>query len=378
MYCTQCGTPAVPGGRFCANCGHPHGGAAPVATVVEPVFAGFWLRAGAFLIDWGILGAIAYFGLVVSSMIALGMTVGLTESSPPENPFAALEGFAWLWLLFAAVPWLYHALFASSRRQATPGKMACGLKLTSLSGERIGFGRATARYFASWLTSLTFLVGYLTVAFTRKRQSLHDLIARTVVVGAKVEPAQVAGAAPAQQLSGWVVALIAAGCSIFPLGILAAIAIPAYHDYTIRSQVVEGIQLAADYKAGVEAYLDDNGRWPESEADLADRASLEQSVAGSRTVDSIEVWNGTVVIAYGPKANPRIREHLVSLRPFVTDEGRVVWQCGNASLEDSIGVEARPKGEGATDSDVGVTSVVDRYLPSACRTDHQPSDEGDG
>lgn len=377
MYCTQCGTPAVAGGRFCANCGRPHGAAAPVAAAAEPVFAGFWLRVGAFAIDSGILGAIAYFGVMVTSMILIGAAFGIAASEPPGNPFAPLAGFGWLWLLAIAVPWLYHALFESSRKQATPGKLACGIKLTNLAGERIGFGRATARYFASWLTSLTFLIGYLTVAFTGKRQSLHDMIARTVVVGAKVDPAQVAGAAPAQQMSGWVVALIAVGCSIVPLGTLAAIAIPAYQDYTIRSQVTEGLSLASGYKERVQAYADANGRWPESEAELPDRAPLEQATEGSRYVDSIEVWNGTIVVAYGPKSHARIRDHLVSLRPFVAGDRSLVWQCGNATVDGEAAIEARPAGDKATDSDVGVTSVVDKYLPASCRLDFVQPAEGD-
>ena len=368
MYCTQCGTQAVAGGSYCANCGHPHGVEAPVAlTTDESVYAGFWLRLGAFAIDRGIMVAIFYFGLMFTSIVFFGVVLGL-NSTPPDNPFAAFAGLNWLWALVVAVPWLYHALFESSSRQATPGKLACGIKLTNLAGERIGFGRATARYFASWITSMTFLVGYLTVAFTEKRQTLHDLMARTLVVGAKIEPARIASAAPAQQLSGWVVAAIAAGCSIFPLGLLAAIAIPAYQDYTVRTQVAEGLRLADDYKSRVQAYVDENSSWPASEADLPDRKLLEVAVEGSRYVDSIEIWNGTIVIAYGARANLRIRDHLVSLRPLVTGDGGLVWLCGNAMVEEEESSAAKPAGSGATDSDVGVTSVVDRYLPARCRS----------
>jgi uncharacterized RDD family membrane protein YckC len=377
LYCTRCGTEAVAGGNYCANCGHPHGAVAPVVAASEPVFAGFWLRVGAFLIDFGILVSIAYFGLMFASMLFLGATLGIA-ATPPENPFPAVAGFAaWLWLLAVAGPWLYHALFESSNRQATPGKLACGIKLTDLAGERIGFGRASARYFASWITSVTFLIGYLTVAFTERRQALHDLIARTLVVGSRVEPARVANAAPARKLSGWVVAMIAAGCSIVPLGILAAIAIPAYRDYTVRSQVSEGLQLAAGYKAGVQEFLEGHGRWPESAADLPERSSLEQAIAGSRYVESIEIWNGTIVIAFGRKANPRIRDHLVSLRPFVAGDGDLVWQCGNAVVDDEAALETKSAVETATDSDVGVTSVIDRYLPAACRSDFVPYREDD-
>ena len=376
MYCTRCGTEAVAGGNYCANCGHPHGTVAAVVAASEPVYAGFWLRVGAFLIDFGILVSIAYFGLMFVSMLFVGVTLG-TSTMPPENPFPAFAGWAWLWILPVAGPWLYHALFESSNRQATPGKLACGIKLTDLAGERIGFGRASARYFASWITSVTFLIGYLTVAFTDKRQALHDLIARTLVVGSKVEPARVATAAPARKLSGWVVAMIAAGCSIVPLGILAAIAIPAYQDYTVRSQVSEGLKLAAAYKTGVQEFMAGHGRWPESAADLPERSSLEQAIADSRYVESIEIWNGTIVIAYGRKSNSRIRDHLVSLRPFVAKDGHLVWQCGNAVIEDEAAIETKSAGKAMAKSDVGVTSVVDRYLPASCRSGFVPYQEDD-
>jgi len=367
LFCTQCGTQAVEGGRYCANCGRLHAGAAPLVVADEPVYAGFWLRMGAFLIDQGILIAISYATLFVGMMAFIGVTVGVSAAAP-DNPFPALAGFTWLWLLFIIGPWLYHAAFESSRKQATPGKLACGIKVTDFAGERISFGRASGRYFASWLTSMTFLIGYLTVAFTEKRQTLHDMIARTLVVGARVEPARVASAPGAQQLSGWVVAAIAAGCSIFPLGILAAIAIPAYQDYTIRTQVSEGLQLATGYKASVGEFVARNGTWPEDAVDLEDAATLDRAVQDSEYVESIEIWNGTVVIAYGPQSNPRIREHLLSIRPFVTEDQDVVWQCGNAFVEDEEAVEAKPAGEAASDSDVGVTSIVDRYLPASCRT----------
>ena len=184
------------GGNYCANCGHPHGAAAPVTVTTDaPVFAGFWLRAGAFAIDQGILVALFYFGLMFTSMIVFGVALGM-EPTPLDNPFPVFAGLTWLWVLVVAVPWLYHALFESSSKQATPGKLACGIKLTNLAGERVGFGRASARYFASRITFV-----------------------------------------------------------IFPLGVLAAIAIPAYQDYTVRTEVTEGLKLAAEYKSRVQAAM---------------------------------------------------------------------------------------------------------------------------
>jgi uncharacterized RDD family membrane protein YckC len=70
----------------------------------------------------------------------------------------------------------------SSARQATLGKMALKLAVTDLEGERIGFGRATGRYFAKFLSWLTLLVGFFMAGFTQRKQGLHDILAKTLVI----------------------------------------------------------------------------------------------------------------------------------------------------------------------------------------------------
>ena len=80
------------------------------------------------------------------------------------------------------VQWLYYALMESSPKQGTLGKMAIGLKVTDLSGNRISFGRATGRYFGRILSGLILDIGFLMIVFTAKKQGLHDIIAGTLVV----------------------------------------------------------------------------------------------------------------------------------------------------------------------------------------------------
>lgn len=82
----------------------------------------------------------------------------------------------------AIINWLYFALMESSSSQATLGKMALGIKVTTLDGERIGFGRATGRVFSKYLSAIILLIGYFMAAFTQKKQALHDIIAGTLVV----------------------------------------------------------------------------------------------------------------------------------------------------------------------------------------------------
>src|SRR5918994_6372478 len=88
------------------------------------------------------------------------------------------------------------------------------------------------------------------------------------------------------------------------IGILAAIAIPAYQDYTIRSQVTEGLNLAAPAKAGVAESLADTGRWPVANVNAGLNA-LATDIAG-KYVTQVVVATGTITITYGNQANGRI------------------------------------------------------------------------
>ncbi len=151
------------------------------------------------------------------------------------------------------------------------------------------------------------------------------------------------------------------------IGILAAIAIPAYQDYTIRSQVSEGLTLASDIKAGVAEFTAQTGDWPVdlNQAGLGSAAATDKT---GRYVSGINVSNGTITITYGLDANTRIDAQTLSIRPFVNENGDVVWQCGNATQPDaSYENSAGALGTG-TNSDVGTTTVLDKYMPASCRT----------
>jgi uncharacterized RDD family membrane protein YckC len=73
-------------------------------------------------------------------------------------------------------------MFESSNWQATPGKRVMKIYVTDLYGNRLTFGRAALRNLAKFISSLTFLVGYLIAGFTEKKQALHDLISSCLVL----------------------------------------------------------------------------------------------------------------------------------------------------------------------------------------------------
>ncbi len=157
------------------------------AVTAQLPYAGFWKRFAAYLIDGLILDAVA---LVVIGVVILVIGGGAVLSGNQNiGDFAtAMTGFAILLLvllffgLIVAV-WLYFAKMESSPSQATIGKRVMGIYVTDLQGQRLTFGKATARFFSKIITGLIPLaIGWIMAAFTEKRQALHDMIAGTLVM----------------------------------------------------------------------------------------------------------------------------------------------------------------------------------------------------
>src|SRR5262245_15036774 len=86
------------------------------------------------------------------------------------------------WVFNMAISIIYFAIMESSAKQATLGKMLLGLRVTDMQGGRISLLRAAARYLAGWLSGLILCIGYIMVAFTERKQGLHDMITSTLVV----------------------------------------------------------------------------------------------------------------------------------------------------------------------------------------------------
>ncbi|MBS0186081.1 MAG: RDD family protein [Proteobacteria bacterium] len=134
-------------------------------------YAGFWKRLFAGLLDNFIL----YMGIAFTFFV-LGKPI-----TPENGGFSNITNinFSGSWLFFG---WIYFASFQSSKFQATPGMMFFSLRIEDYQKRRISFWRATGRLLASYLSSLLFCLGYIMIAFTPRKQALHDYIARTLVV----------------------------------------------------------------------------------------------------------------------------------------------------------------------------------------------------
>ena len=147
LACPSCGQSVPADAGFCSGCGR-------VLTAV--VYAGFWIRFLASLIDGVILFIV---GLVLA--VAAGGTTG------------AVLQFA-VGIVYTIGFWIAQG--------ATPEKMALGIQITTVDGEPIGLGTAILRYIGYFVSALILLIGYLMIAFTPEKRGLHDYIAGTIVI----------------------------------------------------------------------------------------------------------------------------------------------------------------------------------------------------
>ena len=152
------------------------------------------------------------------------------------------------------------------------------------------------------------------------------------------------------------------------IGILAAIAIPAYQDYTIRAQVSEGLNLAAAAKAAVAEYYLNRGKAPANR--LAAGMSATDTDTSGKYVKSIGVANGTILITYGNEANSVLTTgpQTLGLTPYETPDRSVAWRCGAAPIP----ANTNPLGTGSTavavyDGGTLAGTTMQKYLPAACR-----------
>lgn len=119
------------------------------------------------------------------------------------------------------------------------------------------------------------------------------------------------------------------------VGILAAVALPAYQDYTIRAQVAEGLSLADGAKVVVAEYHANHGTLP------ADSKTAGYSGATGKYVTGTAIANGVITATFGGAANSNLANSTISLTPQAdTNTGNLTWNC--------------------------TSSAVQKYLPSSC------------
>ena len=140
-------------------------------------YAGFWRRAVALVIDMIIYNILVGF----VAIIFVAVFGGMGAATGQEDAFGG-TGVVLFVMLIITGPYIWFAAFESSSWQATPGKRALSLKVTSEEGNRISFLNAFGRNVGKIVSGMIFMIGYMMAGWTRRKQALHDLMAGCLVI----------------------------------------------------------------------------------------------------------------------------------------------------------------------------------------------------
>lgn len=154
-YLLFCGQAKIQSAIFAAN---------DDRTEIIMNYAGFWSRVGASIVD----------------SILLTTIYNLLSWFVWPDSWKANQIF--LFATMTLFTWLYFSILESSAKQGSLGKVVLGLKVVDYKNQRISFARATGRYFSKFISAAILMIGFIMVAFTAKKQGLHDMIAGTLVI----------------------------------------------------------------------------------------------------------------------------------------------------------------------------------------------------
>lgn len=150
------------------------------------MYAGFWKRLFANILDT----------IVIYVVLIIAVILGVLLRALLSQLITHMELYSWVvvyqildvitYFLYASIAWLYCAIMESSKLQATVGKLALGIIVVDQRYEKISFLRASGRYWSRILSLLTFYIGFIMAGFTKKKQALHDKVAKTYVVDKKI------------------------------------------------------------------------------------------------------------------------------------------------------------------------------------------------
>ena len=271
----------------------------------DAIHAGFWRRCAAWLIDNLLLFIPAFLVLLIPVLGVIVYFVGR---------------------------WAYFAMMESSPAQATLGKRAMGIIATDGKGQRLSLAQASGRYFAGAISYITLYVGYALAGWTTRKQALHDLIADTCVVFETVRPGEpMPTERPPMPWYGW--AANALLLLVFPVAILAAIALPAYQQYLVRAKVSSAMAGAASAKIEIAEAVASGEVCPSQVRD-----SQDPLIASFTTTGTAPDCLLTMTFSVDPGTPEELRGQAVEWQYSASGE----WSCSSTIESKNLPASCRP------------------------------------
>lgn len=268
------------------------------------VYAGFGRRYVAVMLDVFIIFVPL---LVVGALLTGAIGIRLDE----QSNWSIASGVAAV--CFVILFWIYNAVQISGSHRSTWGMRALLVQVVDANTlTRVEFAKVTRRYFVSLISALLFFVGYLIQPFTKRRQALHDIVADTIVLASgKLSAAAVA-------------VLTVVGIAIPLTGVVAAVALPVYQEYVLRTEIGEALDIGEGAKKAVETYYRTNRSVP---ATLA-AANAPQPPARARYQLSLDPASGLIII----KFDPLLSDKTIMYAPGLDPHGDLSLLCVNQGV----------------------------------------------
>jgi len=276
----------------------------PSAALAALPYAGFGRRYTAVALD--------VFIILVPLLVVGALLTGASGIRLDDQPNRGIAGGAGA-LCFVILFWIYNAVQISGSHRSTWGMRALLVQVVDANTlTRVEFARATRRYFVSLISALLFFIGYLIQPFTKRRQALHDIVADTVVL------------ASGRLSTAALAVLTVLGIAIPLTGVIAAVGLPAYREYALRSEIGEALDIGEGAKKAVESYYRTNRSVPLTLA----TANAPQPPAHARYQLSFDPGSGLIVI----KFDPLLSDKTIMYAPGLDQHGDLSLLCVNQGV----------------------------------------------
>ena len=313
MLCDECGYDNPATERYCRNCEHD------LRDIFAPddhdgvlIFAGFWVRFIAVLLDILLmLACLVLFAILTIGVIALsGRESFLHDSSVTTI-------FYWTLLLASLA---YHVLMESGTGGATLGKRWMNLKVVDNAGQRLTPLRALARAVARLFSFPLLFAGFLLQPFTQNRQTLHDLVAGTLVIQASAT----------RKISVMASLLVLLSTLLVPtITLFATAGLPVFQQYILKVQLENGMKTGQQATQAVARHYLANGIVPQ------DISTADPSLKPTYFISQIALnpLNGEVSLTYSDKVSKAVRGKHLLFTPGITAERAILWKCHSDDIE---------------------------------------------
>lgn len=314
MYCSKCGYNNLLDAEYCLNCdldlGDDTSGSAQTSSAIA-IYAGLRARFMAGFLDILVIGV-----GIIAGVIVLALVIAFSgRDSIMQNP-AALPLF---YSYIAFVSLAYFMLLETDAQGITFGQRCMNIRVLDLNLRQLTSARLMALLIARLISLMTFNIGLLIQPFTPRKQSLHDMITRTIVIK-QSENRTIPVAATLLVLF---YAVMVPSFAMF-----ATAGLPLYQQYIQKVQIEHGIKKGKEATLAVARFYHNNGRVPAALGDVI-------KIGPSPHVSAMEInpKNGEITVTFSDKVRKVIINKHLQFTPALATDKSISWKCHSNDIE---------------------------------------------